>query len=220
MVKYQNMVLLSQYLSKSIRRNKIMPIFKKQVPKPSSKPSSKPPSKPSSKPSSKPVFQSNDSKSLNLWNNIIKKENGKRNGNILEQLTSIILQHEGYIVTMNGANLSGTSGDNGIDLIGYKDRTQIIVQCKNYKEKIGVSSIRELAGSYQILNNDNFENFELLFLTSSYFTKPSIEYVEKYNTKNKENSIIKLYDRDWFLEKINLHQIDITKFNSLFNSNE
>ena len=155
-----------------------------------------------------------------LWKIIEEKTPyGKRKGDVLEQLSSIILQHEGFVISMNGANIKKSNGDNGIDLFGYKEKQQIIVQCKNFdKNPVDVSAIREFVGVHCNLNYlKDFKSYDLIYITSSYYTNKAKQYVNQYNNKKSEmNSKIYLYDKNDLLNKIKQYQIDASKFKSLF----
>lgn len=151
-----------------------------------------------------------------LWNSIKRKNKfGKLDGDILEQLSSIVLQKDGYIVSLNGANITGSNGDGGIDLKGYKDNTCFIAQCKNISKPVSIKEVRELAGTFTILDKSKFMKHDLIFIASSKFTKPAKQFIKEYNSINK-TSEIKIYDEMILQNKIEEYDLDLDKFKSLF----
>ena len=79
------------------------------------------------------------------------------------------------IFRLNGyrAEVTRKTSDGGIDILMYKDRKKIIVQCKHYSQPVGVSVARELNG----LKGD-FKADELVLVASSGVTKSGREFIE------------------------------------------
>ena len=92
------------------------------------------------------------------------------------------------VLRLNGykAKVTKKTGDGGIDILMYKDKKKIIVQCKHYTSPVGVSVTRELNGIREDFNAD-----ELVLIASSGVTKDAMNFV-----KNKP------YFRIWDLEDI------------------
>lgn len=71
--------------------------------------------------------------------------------NEFEHLVGEIFRNKGYTIE----EIGGHGGDDGIDLILYRDGKKTIVQCKHWQnKKVGVKVVRELFGIMQHVNAD------------------------------------------------------------------
>lgn len=86
-----------------------------------------------------------------------------------EELMAEYYIHLGYSTTLVG----GSGGDDGIDLWLKKGRKQSVVQCKHWKNKVGVSTIREMFA----VMIDKKAN-DVIIVTTSYFTKEAINFAQ------------------------------------------
>lgn len=102
----------------------------------------------------------------------------KLRGLNLEKATAQLFQENGYQV-----QLTKRVGDEGIDLIMFKDGKKILAQCKGLKSKLGVGAIRDAVG-VQSLNPDA----EMYVICPMGFTAPSQTLASEGN--------IKLWDAD------------------------
>jgi len=87
-----------------------------------------------------------------------------------EVLVGEAYRNKGYKVIENA---SGTVADGGIDLIVEKEGFTSIVQCKHWKQKIPVKTIREMYGVMVAESAD-----EVKIITSSNFTKEAIAFAK------------------------------------------
>ena len=78
------------------------------------------------------------------------------------------------VFRLNGyeAKVTKKTGDGGIDILMYKDKDKIIVQCKHYSDPIGVSVVRELNGV-----KDDFKADKLIIVASSGATDPCYRFL-------------------------------------------
>ncbi len=86
-----------------------------------------------------------------------------------------LLNKSGY----KNSIVSKASGDQGADIITYKDGKKIAVQCKRYStSKVSNSAIQEVFSA-----KGYFDCHEAYVITNSYFTKQAIELAEKHQVK-------------------------------------
>ena len=90
------------------------------------------------------------------------------NGWEFEEEVAKVYRKNGYQV-----KVTQKTSDGGIDLIMYKDKRKIIVQCKHYQDPVSVHPIRELNGL-----RDDFNADELIMVASSGVTKMAREFVQ------------------------------------------
>ncbi len=84
-----------------------------------------------------------------------------------ENLTSQLFQSMGYRVLQVGG-----AGDEGVDLVCKDtDNNEIIVQCKRYKGKVGISTIRDFYGA--LVHRHALKGY---IVTSGEFTEPAIRW--------------------------------------------
>ena len=78
------------------------------------------------------------------------------------------------VFRLNGyrARVTRKTGDDGVDVIMYKDKDKIIVQCKHYVNPVGVSVARELNGI-----KDDFKATKLILVASSGVTQPCQDFI-------------------------------------------
>ena len=70
------------------------------------------------------------------------------------------------------ANVTRRTRDNGVDIIMYKDKKKIVVQCKHYKEEVGPEAVRALWGV-----KDEFKADIVILVASSGVTKTSMKFI-------------------------------------------
>lgn len=100
-----------------------------------------------------------------------------------EEFCCELFKRNGYI------NIKKTqaSGDYGLDVIATKDDIKYGIQCKNYKEPVGVSAVQEAN------TGSNYYNCDIaIVITNSTFTRQAIEMARE--TK------VKLWDRNKLAE--------------------
>jgi hypothetical protein len=90
-----------------------------------------------------------------------------------EELIAALFEHHGFRQTW-----IGKTGDGGVDIIAIQDSTLSptlhLIQCKRYKNKVSIASVRELFG----VKADRGANKAVLVTTSS-FTKSAREFAER-----------------------------------------
>ena len=133
----------------------------------------------------------------------LKNIYNKRDGTMFENnVTNIFKRNKKFKVNQMGADINGTQGDGGIDILICNQRTnrKIIVQCKNVSRNVGPREIREFAG---ILKEARHSKVEAgYYVTSAFFTKGAIHYTEQFNKENN-GKIIKLFDSEWYSNEFN-----------------
>ena len=79
------------------------------------------------------------------------------------------------VLRLNGydARVTQKTSDGGIDILMYKDKKKIIVQCKHFRNPVGVAIARELNGL-----KDDFNADELVLIASSGVTKSCWKFLE------------------------------------------
>lgn len=72
-----------------------------------------------------------------------------RNGNFMEEFTLAVLVADKVIDEgkLNGASISHTRGDGGIDIIASKKKRSVIIECKNWCNDISKNVIEKLASN-------------------------------------------------------------------------
>ena len=90
------------------------------------------------------------------------------NGWEFEEEVAKIFNKNGYKATV-----TKKTGDGGVDIIMYRDKKKILVQCKHYKNTIPVSYLRELNGL-----KEDFKADELIMVASSGISKDGYEFIE------------------------------------------
>ena len=78
------------------------------------------------------------------------------------------------VFRLNGykARVTKKCGDDGVDIIMYKNKEKTIVQCKHYSEPVGVTIARELNGV-----KEDFKADKLIIVASSGVTQPCKDFI-------------------------------------------
>ena len=112
-------------------------------------------------------------------------------GHEFEYFCANLLRKNGYI----NVTVTQGSGDQGVDLIAYRDGIKYGIQCKCYSSDIGNKAVQEVFAGKAF-----YECHVGIVLTNRYFTKSAIELAKK-------NGII-LWDRTKLIELIENASID------------
>lgn len=117
-------------------------------------------------------------------------------GKDFEYYCSGLLEKLGYTSIVTKA-----SNDEGCDLKATKDDISYAIQCKRYKDKVGVSAIQEIYAG-----KDCYECQKAIAFTNNFFTDPAKKMAEKLNVElwNRNKLIEILYQAYNF----NLEHID------------
>lgn len=115
----------------------------------------------------------------------VQKNFDMMEGHEFEYFCANLLRKNGY----NNVNVTQGSGDQGIDIIAYREGIKYGIQCKCYSSDIGNKAIQEVFAGKAF-----YECHVGVVLTNRYFTKSAIELARK-------NGII-LWDREKLLELI------------------
>ena len=107
-------------------------------------------------------------------------------GHEFESFCAKLLEENGY----KNVEVTRGSGDQGIDIIAYRDDIKYGIQCKCYSSDIGNKAVQEVYAGKAF-----YHCHVGIVLTNRYFTKSAIELAER-------NGII-LWNRDKLLELIN-----------------
>ena len=95
--------------------------------------------------------------------------------NIFERVVAEIFRKNGFEVA-----LTGKTADGGIDIIAITPSrlspTRHLIQCKRYKDKIGITLVRELYG----VKSDTSAS-KIVLATTSSFTSPAIEFAKRHS---------------------------------------
>lgn len=106
-------------------------------------------------------------------------------GREFELFCAKLLLHNGFV----NVTLTQSSGDQGVDIIAYKDSIKYGIQCKCYTADVGNKAVQE------VLAGRTFYNCDVgVVLTNSYFTKAAVALAQK--------SRIHLWDRDKLLQMV------------------
>jgi restriction endonuclease Mrr len=101
--------------------------------------------------------------------NLLKDTSPKR----FEEIVTNVFKQNGYLATH-----VGKAGDNGVDIIAIHENNispiNYLIQCKHLKNKIGVSTIRELYGV-----KTDLKASKAILVTTSDFTKGAMQFAEK-----------------------------------------
>ena len=96
-----------------------------------------------------------------------------------EQFCAEIMKYNGY----KKVSVTQGSGDNGVDVIAYKDNLKYVIQCKCYSSNIGNKAVQEVFTGKQMYNADI-----AIVMTNRYFTQSAIQTAKSTN--------VLLWDRD------------------------
>lgn len=87
-----------------------------------------------------------------------------------EHFTAELYTNLGYKAEVIG----GTGGDDGIDVIATRGRRRIIIQCKHWKDNLGVSKVREMFG---VMHAEKASEVHIIALTG--YTPAAIDFADK-----------------------------------------
>ena len=107
------------------------------------------------------------------------------NGTEFEEYCSFLLEKNGF----NRVSLTKATGDQGVDIIAYKDNVKYAIQCKCYNNDLSNTPVQEVSAGLKLYNCDVGA-----VLTNRYFTK-SAEELARANR-------IRLWDRDTLMTLI------------------
>ena len=93
-------------------------------------------------------------------------------GHDFEYYCANILEKNGF----NDVEVTPGSGDNGIDIIAYKDYVKYGIQCKCYSSDIGVKAVQEVFAGAKY-----YDCHVPVVLTNRYFTRQAKELAQKTN---------------------------------------
>ena len=116
---------------------------------------------------------------------IVQKSFDTMEGHEFEYFCANLLRKNGY----ENVDVTQGSGDQGIDIIAYRDGIKYGIQCKCYSSDIGNKAVQEVFAGKSF-----YECHVGVVLTNQHFTKSAIELAQK-------NGII-LWDRTKLLELI------------------
>lgn len=91
------------------------------------------------------------------------------NGWDFEEEVAKVFRKYGYKATV-----TKKTGDNGADIIMYKNKKKIVVQCKHYQNQATPESVRALWGI-----KDEFKADEVILVASSGVSKQSLKFINK-----------------------------------------
>jgi len=95
-------------------------------------------------------------------------------GRDFEILVKSLLEGNGYEIP----KITKASGDQGVDIITYKDGKKIAVQCKRYSSKIPNTAVQEVYSG-----KNYYDCQEAYVITNSYFTPSAVELARKNQVK-------------------------------------
>ena len=108
------------------------------------------------------------------------------NGNDFEHFCAKVLRNNGFEKVL----VTQGSGDQGVDIIAFKDGIKYGVQCKCYSSDIGNKAVQE------VLSGKTYYDCDVgVVLTNRHFTKSAIELAQKCR--------IRLWDRDKLVKMVN-----------------
>ncbi len=125
--------------------------------------------------------------SLSEKNGYTMSQIDKMDGKTFEKACADILKHHGF----SKVEITGRSGDGGVDILACKGNVRYAVQCKRYKNKLGNSSIQEVFSGKAYYHCD-----KAAVMTNSYFTKPAIQYAGHLD--------VELWDRDYLKKQLKI----------------
>lgn len=96
----------------------------------------------------------------------------KMDGIEFEYFVSELLREEGF----KSVSVSKTGADFGADVIASKEGKKYAVQCKRYKDKVGIKAVQEILGGLHYYESDIG-----MVVTNSFFTSAAKELAEKSN---------------------------------------
>ncbi|MGL5764296.1 MAG: restriction endonuclease [Sarcina sp.] len=89
------------------------------------------------------------------------------------------------------AKVTVAAGDFGADVIAWKGKEKIAIQCKRYSNKVGVEAV------YQILGGAKYYDCnKTIVITNNYFTQAAIELSKKTDTTLIDRTQLKKFIKD------------------------
>ena len=85
-----------------------------------------------------------------------------------EEEVAKVFRKQGY-----KAKVTKKTGDSGVDIVMYKNKKKIIVQCKHYKDNASPESVRALWGVKEVFNAD-----DVIMVASSGVSKGSLNFID------------------------------------------
>lgn len=122
---------------------------------------------------------------------IVQKSFDTMEGHEFEYFCANLLRKNGY----EKVDVTQGSGDQGIDIIAYREGIKYGIQCKCYSSDIGNKAIQEVFAGKTF-----YECHVGVVLTNRYFTKSAIELAQK-------NGII-LWDRDKLISMLEISNLN------------
>ncbi|OOR16059.1 hypothetical protein BW892_29165 [Bacillus cereus] len=74
--------------------------------------------------------------------------------------------------------LTKVSGDQGVDILAFKQNKKYVIQAKRYKSTVGTAAVQEVVAGKGFYGAD-----ESWVITNSTYTKGAVELASKTNTK-------------------------------------
>jgi uncharacterized Zn finger protein (UPF0148 family) len=130
-----------------------------------------------------------------LSSNQVGKGSVYLQGTQFEQMVQTIIEQDGY-KTEKRKRAEGVSGiRNEIDIWAEKDRSILLIECKNYHEtrSVGSAEIRDFKSKLDDLRQMHGSHVKGLFATSSHFSSESEQYAKHNGIELWEGSMI--YDK-------------------------
>lgn len=106
-------------------------------------------------------------------------------GREFEFFCAELLRECGY----NGIHVTRASGDQGVDIIAYKNGTRCAFQCKRYSEKVGNEAVQQVNAGQNI-----YSCFRAVVITNNYFTRSAKQLAKATH--------VELWDRDILHDKV------------------
>ena len=123
---------------------------------------------------------------INVENEVVPFD--EMEGHVFEQFCAKVLASNGF----DKITVTQGSGDQGIDIIAYKDEVRYGIQCKCYSSDIGNRAVQE------VLAGKNYYKCHIgVVLTNRYFTRHAIELAQ-------ETGII-LWNRDKLIQMVEIY---------------
>ena len=106
-------------------------------------------------------------------------------GREFEFFCAELLEGCGY----DNIHVTRSSGDQGVDIIAYKNGTRCAFQCKRYSAKVGNEAVQQVHAGQNM-----YSCFRAVVITNSYFTRSAKQLAKA--------SHVELWDRDILHDKV------------------
>lgn len=131
-------------------------------------------------------FCKQNATALTIENNEVIESIKSMNGIKFEKFLGELFNRMGYRI-----KFTKTTGDQGVDLLAYKNNECIAIQAKCYNSKVGNSAVQEVIAGRHFYNCS-----KSVVVTNNYFTNSAIELANSTGTilwdRDKLNEMIKL----------------------------